>query len=552
MRLIKRLAMSLLTLFFIPLTNADTAPEIVCQYDFDKPSSTAEWSNSHIIEYKPKGGVDGGGCLAFTNKTPENAILASRPLDLKRVAGRAIMLEGMMKGENLTVPSLKYLGPKLMIHEKSPYSDTWIDQTKQYGSYDWKKFFVFARIPEQAEDVNLCLGLQGCVGTLYVDAIKVTIVPEPSSNTKQTPKSTIALPQKTKFRGVMSGHHLKEADFRELAKWNVNLIRFQIVNPRNSGVDLSTGKAFQNWIDSWIPEINRVLKLCEKYNIKVVLDLHSGPAAKQGKLYNNKMAWNHDCQDSLVKAWEKLASTYKNNPAVWGYDILNEPREDDYVYMPNGPLDWNRLAEKIALAIRNIDKETPIIVEPPRWGSPQALLTFKPIAVDNVIYSVHFYAPHQYTHQGIHNRPDNISYPGKIAGKNWDKETIRKQLEPVVWFQKKYNVPIYIGEFSVARWAPGGARWLKDTIDIFEENGWDWTYHAFREYHGWSVEHSSDKSESKRQERTDRKDLLLNYFKRDNASGNIPATTETDTTELFKLFKSEYKPEEREKSANEH
>ena len=27
-----------------------------------------------------------------------------------------------------------------------------------------------------------------------------------------------------------------------------------------------------------------------------------------------------------------------------------------------------------------------------------------------------------------------------------------------------------------------------DCIDIFEEYGWDWSYHAFREWGGWSVE----------------------------------------------------------------
>ena len=30
---------------------------------------------------------------------------------------------------------------------------------------------------------------------------------------------------------------------------------------------------------------------------------------------------------------------------------------------------------------------------------------------------------------------------------------------------------------------------LRDCIALFEEYGWDWTYHAFRERNGWSVEH---------------------------------------------------------------
>ena len=30
---------------------------------------------------------------------------------------------------------------------------------------------------------------------------------------------------------------------------------------------------------------------------------------------------------------------------------------------------------------------------------------------------------------------------------------------------------------------------LDKEVSIFREYGWDWTYHAFREWPGWSVEH---------------------------------------------------------------
>ena len=29
---------------------------------------------------------------------------------------------------------------------------------------------------------------------------------------------------------------------------------------------------------------------------------------------------------------------------------------------------------------------------------------------------------------------------------------------------------------------------IRDCIAVFEELGWDWTYHAYREYQGWSVQ----------------------------------------------------------------
>ena len=71
---------------------------------------------------------------------------------------------------------------------------------------------------------------------------------------------------------------------------------------------------------------------------------------------------------------------------------------------------------------------------------------------------------------------------------------MKRALKPVVEFQRKYGVHIYIGEFSAIRWAPddSACRYLKDLIDIFEAHGWDWSYHAFREWDGWSVEHGPD------------------------------------------------------------
>jgi len=86
---------------------------------------------------------------------------------------------------------------------------------------------------------------------------------------------------------------------------------------------------------------------------------------------------------------------------------------------------------------------------------------------------------------------------------------------PAIEFQQAYNVHIYVGEFSVIRWAPGdsGYQYLRDVIDLFEEYGWDWSYHAFREWDGWSVEHGPDRSDRKPTDRpTARMKLLLDWF----------------------------------------
>ena len=48
---------------------------------------------------------------------------------------------------------------------------------------------------------------------------------------------------------------------------------------------------------------------------------------------------------------------------------------------------------------------------------------------------------------------------------------------------------ILVGEFSAAAWAKGADAYIRDCIEVFDSYGWDWAYHAFREWPGWSVEH---------------------------------------------------------------
>ena len=82
----------------------------------------------------------------------------------------------------------------------------------------------------------------------------------------------------------------------------------------------------------------------------------------------------------------------------------------------------------------------------------------------NVVYSPHMYEPGQFTHQGVESRPEPVAYPSVIEGKRWDRAALERTLEPVVQFQKKYNVPIFMGEFSAPRWrgvSPGTIAWAK-------------------------------------------------------------------------------------------
>ncbi len=185
----------------------------------------------------------------------------------------------------------------------------------------------------------------------------------------------------------------------------------------------------------------------------------------------------------FAEVWRRIAERFKGHPAIYGYDLVNEP-------LQTTPAPYTLLHVQLAAAraIREVDPDAPIIVAANGYGSPDGFKTLSPLAMDNIIYQPHCYAPGAFTHQGVGSKKREGFEPYPNPEKGWDKEYIRKQLAPVREFELKHHARIFVGEFSAITWAPGADAYIRDCIEIFEEYGWDWCYHAFREWDGWSVE----------------------------------------------------------------
>lgn len=165
--------------------------------------------------------------------------------------------------------------------------------------------------------------------------------------------------------------------------------------------------------------------------------------------------------------------------------------------MGEGLLDWRDLLEVIVKRIRAIDPDRTLIVEGEPWGGPAPLADFDPLSDKKIVYSLHMYEPMEFTHQNVYTQVTPTPYPGKMSdNKWWDKKALHLVLQPIIDWQRAYNVHVYVGEFSAIRWAPGESAhaWMRDAIELFEEYNWDWCYHAFREWDGWSVEHVGNRN----------------------------------------------------------
>ncbi len=510
----------LLTLSWTALLVAQGFPspspgDTIFQTAFDSQQQQAAWSETEFACWE-KGYQDSPSlCITVAPDKSSGSNMIRMPLDLTHCRGCQLVFECMAKAEDVTTPEAPYLGVKFMLHYTSKSTGPhWQNQNNVSGSFDWRRLRFTSIIEPDAEGGQIELGLQGSSGKVWFDEIKVTVFRKQRPERPQPPRNPPPVfkgHDLPRLRGVMSPNTFRDEDLRVLGEqWNANAIRWQITrNWGATGTDRVLDE-YDRWIESELEDLDKVLAAAQRYGLKVVVDMHSPPG---GRYENKDLAIFHEplYQDHYVALWEKIARRYKGKPAVWGYDLVNEPVQNDP--SPSGVADYLGTQVRAAKAIRAIDSEVPIFIEASEWDSATGYVFLEPVDVSNVIYQVHMYVPHEFTHQGVHNEKTGIAYPGEIGGKQWNKEALREVLAPVREFQLAYNVHIYVGEFSAIRWAPGAAKYLSDVIDLFEEYEWDWTYHAYREWDGWSVEHGADRQvRQPTPEPTDRKQLLLKWF----------------------------------------
>ena len=290
-------------------------------------------------------------------------------------------------------------------------------------------------------------------------------------------------------------------------KWGANIVRIQLP------LEYTARTFHLDWEQTWnkvLADLDSGLDVAKELNLTVVVTMPLMGADQYdhslGRDENLAKFWDDDT--SLVRLkerWRQIATICQKKGIVAWYDLLNEPldRRD----WPSAPKKWMAWSQALVDEIRQIDQKSWIVVESGPGGEMwEGLKHFPLLRDDKLIYSVHLYAPQRYTHQGVQDTqyPDLKSpimeldkdWPGDYqdtwGNGRWDKERLEKLLEPVHEFSAKYpNILIYVGEFSVARWASHGEKYLGDCMEIFERYGWSWTYHALRESEIWSLEHDS-------------------------------------------------------------
>lgn len=432
-------------------------------------------------------------------------------------------LEVIYRGDNLAKGTMHFHGHGFGLHFNSTIKggkEFWNGASAQHGTTAWtKSFCVFFFQPNEVSNPEIYISSHLSKGDLFVDRVRLLQVEQVADSEVIVPDNPeakkirrgrdikVLSPQDyhsvalTRYRGVMvSPLKISPEDIDELGRWGANLVRFAL----SSSSEAQNDEEYLTFIQKRMEHLDGLLPHFARNGIKVVVHPPAIPKGKKTVFASLNLEGVTDFT-VLEKAWRMIAEHYNGNPNIYGYDILNEPENISAET-------WHNVVAAVVKSIRSVDRTTLII-------NPKLTHFYTD---ENMAYTPHFYTPHSLTHQGLGFLFTKIAwkYPGYVDGIYMNKEQLRLELKSVIDFQEKYNAKIYIGEFSCIAWAEGRDQYIRDCIELFEEYGWDWTYHAFREWDGWSVEYerAGDFSCRKAEGDTPAKKTLLKYFQLNKSS----------------------------------
>jgi hypothetical protein len=287
-----------------------------------------------------------------------------------------------------------------------------------------------------------------------------------------------------------------EADYRRCRELGVNSIRFYLNHRWLEGAKPGT------WDERGFAWLARNVAWARQNGLGLILNLHVPPGGFQS-LGGGRALWTDERnQQRFVALWRELARRFADEPAVFGYDLLNEPVVTESIDQ------WERLARRTVAAIREVDRRHLVVVErvngvypggllrrprPSDWASDRnGALNFFRVDDGNVMYEAHYYQPVAFTHQGATWTPMSVpataSYPGSFVDwdgvvRTFDRAYHEQMLARLVEVQAKLDAPMYLGEFGVIRagfdLGRNGVGWVQDVAELALGAGIGVNYHSW-------------------------------------------------------------------------
>lgn len=204
-----------------------------------------------------------------------------------------------------------------------------------------------------------------------------------------------------------------------------------------------------------IAYLDDCIRWCREAGIYAIVDLHGEPGGQRNWACsgetNTGETWKDErFRQQTVDWWVRVAARYRDEPAVAGYDLINEQ-----VAAPNDEL--VALYDRIYKAIRAVDDRHVIILQDGLHGLHRLPHPSR-MGWSNVMYSFHYYPQTE------------------LDGVQADGRTFLKYNRVALYG----GVPLLAGEFNTMDIRHGGADSFRRYADAFDYFGWPWTFWTFK------------------------------------------------------------------------
>ena len=302
----------------------------------------------------------------------------------------------------------------------------------------------------------------------------ITGYPANESAMRAAVARVLGAPRADRFFEILLDRFFTAEDAALLASLGVNCIRLP-VNYRQ----LRDERGFER--------LERAIRVCGEHGIYSVIDLHAVPGCQNQHWHSDNPThvaafWEHThFQDVVVELWQALASWYRDEPWVAGYNLLNEPAD------PSGEV-VGPYYDRLVAAIREIDANHIVFIDGNTYSTDFSMFAE---VYENAIYACHDYARAGMSFGG--------AYPGETQGAWVDRDAVEETfLERTRW-QRETGTPLWVGEFGPVYTGDPERdeqryQLLADQLEIYARHGAGWSIWTYKDVGLQGLVHTSPDS----------------------------------------------------------
>lgn len=221
--------------------------------------------------------------------------------------------------------------------------------------------------------------------------------------------------------------------------------------------------------ESFFERVDWVIEKALEHDLLIIINMHH---------YEEIFAEPAQQRDRFLAMWEQISSRYADQPGELLFEILNEPHDQLSAEL------WNEL---LPMALNVIREENPfrtVVIGAAEWGGIPGLQKLQIPEDGNLIVTVHYYEPFNFTHQGAEwvQGQDMDQYLGTTWNASPEEiAEVRDHFQTIVNWGLERGVPINIGEFGAYGRAPQAsrARWTAEIVRFALEKDMSFHYWEF-------------------------------------------------------------------------